>query len=186
MDTNTENIIKKVIKRAIDLYLDENTILNIDNESYQNDFLKNSFGVFIEISDNEGNTNALGNIQSDALLLNNIVYVLINIIKNLRETYMEKLKNNELNIRIWIVDNYINLKGKAENEKIYNVSINKPAILINKDEISTYCYLPSVWETESDTTFILENLSINAGLDKDAWKDNGIDLITFKPLLVTL
>jgi len=100
MDTNTENIIKKVIKRAIDLYLDENTILNIDNESYQNDFLKNSFGVFIEISDNEGNTNALGNIQSDALLLNNIVYVLINIIKNLRETYMEKLKNNELNIRI--------------------------------------------------------------------------------------
>jgi AMMECR1 domain-containing protein len=96
------------------------------------------------------------------------------------------LQNNKLTVKIWIVDSYINLKGKTENEKLYGVSINKPGILINKDNLNFYCYLPSVWNEQNDAVYILENLAENAKLNKDAWKDSNLDLITFKsnPLII--
>jgi AMMECR1 domain-containing protein len=91
-----------------------------------------------------------------------------------------------LTIKIWIVESYINLKGKSETEKLYGVSINKPGILINKDNINFYCYLPSVWSEQNDAVYILENLAENANLSKDAWKNSNLDLITFKsnPIII--
>ena len=61
----------------------------------------------------------------------------------------------------------MNLKDQTEREKIYNISINKPAILINKDNTNYYCYLPSIWKEQNDPIYILENLAINANLNKD-------------------
>jgi AMMECR1 domain-containing protein len=78
------------------------------------------------------------------------------------------------------------LKGQTEREKVYGISVNKPAILINKNDLNTYCYLPSIWKDQSDAIYILENLAINANLEKDDWKNNDLNLITFKPTLVTI
>ncbi len=186
MDIQIETIIKKVVKRAIDLFIQDNSILNIDKEVFQDDFFNNKFGVFIEITDSESSITSLGNIESDVPILDNIIYVLINVIKTLDPEEFERLKNNELTIKIWIVDSFINLKGKTETEKLYGVSVNKPGILINKDNINFYCYLPSVWDEQNDAVYILENLAENANLPKDAWKDSNLDLITFKsvPLII--
>ena len=186
MDIQIETIIKKVAKRAIDLYLQNNSILNIDKEVFQDDFFNNKFGVFIEISDSESSITSLGNIENDVTILDNIIYVLINTIKTLAPEDIDRLKNNELTIKIWIVESFINLKGKSETEKLYGVSINKPGILINKDNINFYCYLPSVWNEQNDAVYILENLSENANLSKDAWKDSNLDLITFKSNPITI
>ncbi len=186
MNSNIETIIKKVVKRAIDLYLNQNSILNIDNEPFDNEFFNTKLGIFVELADSEDTVIALGNISSELTVLDNIIFVLINTIKSLDEEYIEKLRNNELKIRVWFVDEYLNLKNKDEREKVYGVSINKPAIMINKNDVNTYCYLPSVWEEQSDAIYILENLAINAGLDKNAWKENEIDLITFKPNLIEI
>lgn len=186
MNSNIETIIKKVVKRAIDLYLNQNSILNIDNEPFDNEFFNTKLGIFVELADSEDTIIALGNISSELTVLDNIIFVLINTIKSLDEEYIEKLRNNELKIRVWFVDEYLNLKNKDEREKVYGVSINKPAIMINKNDVNAYCYLPSVWEEQSDAIYILENLAINAGLDKDTWKENEIDLITFKPNLIEI
>lgn len=186
MDTTIENILKKVVKRALDLYLNSNTILNIDNESFDNEFLKNKFGVFIEIVDQNESIAALGNIENDINILDNIIFVLINTIKTLDTENIEKLKNNQLNIRLWIVESYTNLKNQTEREKTYSISANKPAILINKNNTNYYCYLPSIWEEQNDPIYILENLALNAGLDKDEWKNINLDLIIFNPILITI
>ena len=186
MDPNIEIIIKKVAKRAIDLYTQQNSILDIDNEPFDNDFFNSKPGVFVEIVDETETVIALGNIKSELNILDNVIFVLINTVKNLDEEYIGKLKNNELKVKIWLVNEYVNLKNQTEREKVYGVSVNKPAIIINKNDINTYCYLPSVWEDQSDAIYILENLAINADLDKDAWKENEIDLITFKPTLITI
>jgi AMMECR1 domain-containing protein len=100
--------------------------------------------------------------------------------------YIEKLQNNSLNIRIWIVENYNNIKGLSDNEKLYNISANKPAILINKNNTNSFCYLPIIWKDESDPIYILENLAISAELNKDDWKDKDIDLITFNPQAIAI
>lgn len=186
MEPAIETIIKKVAKRAIDLFINENVILNIDNEPFDNKYLSSKFGVFIEIADQEETITALGNIENNITILDNIIFVLINVIKTLDTEYLEKLKNNQLTIRIWIVESYINLKGQTEREKVYGISVNKPAILINKNDTNTYCYLPSIWKDQSDAIYILENLAINANLEKDDWKNNDLDLITFKPTLITI
>jgi len=100
MNSNIETIIKKVVKRAIDLYLNQNSILNIDNEPFDNEFFNTKLGIFVELANNEDTVIALGNISSELTVLDNIIFVLINTIKSLDEEYIEKLRNNELKIRV--------------------------------------------------------------------------------------
>jgi hypothetical protein len=100
MELQIETIIKKVAKRAIDLFVQTNSILNIDKEVFQDDFFNNKFGVFIEITDSNSSITSLGNIENDIPILDNIIYVLINTIKTLSEEDFEKLKNNVLTIKI--------------------------------------------------------------------------------------
>lgn len=181
MDINIINLLKKVAKRAIDLFVTQGTILDIDTSNYPNDYFKNRFGIFIEITEQDELISAFGNIESDTNLVENLIFVLVNTMKSLPEEYLQKLQNNLLSIRIWIVEDYTNIKGLSDNEKIYNISANKPAILINKDNVNSFCYLPTIWKDESDPIYILENLAISANLDKDDWKNKDIDLITFNP-----
>jgi hypothetical protein len=100
MDIQIETIIKKVTKRAIDLFLESNSILNIDKEVLNSDYFNNKFGVFIEITDPEASITSLGNIENDIPILDNIIYVLINTIKTLNENDLLRLKNNELTVKI--------------------------------------------------------------------------------------
>ncbi|MFA5230053.1 MAG: hypothetical protein WC422_01195 [Candidatus Paceibacterota bacterium] len=100
MDINIETIIKKITKRAIDLFINQGMILNVDNNSFQNDYFNNKFGIFVEIADQNQLISAFGNIESDVNVLENLIFVLINTLKSLPAEYIEKLQNNSLNIRI--------------------------------------------------------------------------------------
>ncbi|MDD3808633.1 MAG: hypothetical protein PHG49_04015, partial [Candidatus Pacebacteria bacterium] len=93
-------IIKKIVKRAIDLYLKDKSILDIDNEPFDNEYFDKKIGVFIEIIDNNETILSLGNVEPELKILNNLIFVLISTIKYLDEQYVEKLKNNELTIKI--------------------------------------------------------------------------------------
>lgn len=186
MDQKIQTIIKKIVKRAIDLYLKDKSILDIDNEPFDNGYFNKKIGIFIEIVDNNETILSFGNVQPELKILNNLIFVLISTIESLDEQYLEKLKNNELTIKIWIINDYSNLKNKSEREKIHGISFNKPGIIIAKNDKNTYCYLPTIWKETSDPIYILENLSLNANLNKDAWKENGIDLIVFYPEVMTI
>jgi hypothetical protein len=80
--------------------LENNSILNIDQETYQSEYFNNKFGVFIEITDSESSITSLGNIENDMPILDNIIYVLINTIKTLDETDLQRLQNNKLTVKI--------------------------------------------------------------------------------------
>ena len=186
MNNDIETIIKKIAKRTIDLFTNQGAILNIDNGSFQNDYFNNKFGIFVEIADHYELISAFGNIESDVNILENLIFVLVNTMKALPVEYIEKLKNHSLNIRVWVVESYDNIKGLSDNEKIYNISAQKPAILINKNDTNSFCYLPIIWKDESDPIYILENLAISAGLNKDDWKNQSIDLIVFNPQAIII
>ncbi|MDD3156398.1 MAG: hypothetical protein PHP14_03270, partial [Candidatus Pacebacteria bacterium] len=94
MDQNIQIIIKKIVKRAIDLYLKDKSILDIDNEPFDNEYFDKKIGVFIEIVDNDETILSLGNVEPELKILNNLIFVLISTIKYLDEQYVEKLKNN--------------------------------------------------------------------------------------------
>lgn len=186
MDINLETIIKKITTRAIDLFVNQGVILDVDKNSYQNEYFDNRFGIFVEIAEQNELISAFGNITSEVSLLDNLIFVLVNTLKSLPDEYIEKLKTNSLNIRIWIVESYTNIKGLSDNEKIYNISANKPAILINQNDTHSFCYLPIIWKEESDPIYILENLAVSAELNKDDWKNKDIDLITFNPRSIVI
>jgi len=56
------------------------------------------------------------------------------------------------------------------NEKDLLKKINKKMGLILKSGYKSATFLPQVWEELPDKIEFLENLSMKAGLDKDAWK----------------
>ena len=58
-------------------------------------------------------------------------------------------------------------------EKVFDKIDNKMGILL-KCAGSSSTFLPQVWEQIPNKTVFLEELSVKAGLDKDAWKEGEI------------
>lgn len=61
-------------------------------------------------------------------------------------------------------------KRLGVGEEVFD-KINKKMGIVLKEERRSATFLPQVWEQISDKTEFLEQLSLKAGLDKDAWKD---------------
>ena len=52
--------------------------------------------------------------------------------------------------------------------------IDKKMGIILKDKMGSATFLPQVWEQIPDKEVFLEELSMKAGLNKNAWKDSEI------------
>lgn len=87
----------------------------------------------------------------------------------------EPLKKEELDkikIEISILSEPKEIKEKNP-EKILKKVNSKMGIILKKDQHQA-TFLPQVWEQLPDKKDFLENLSIKAGLKKDAWKKSEI------------
>ena len=58
--------------------------------------------------------------------------------------------------------------------------IDKKMGLILKKGLNQSTFLPQVWEQLSDKQDFLEQLSLKAGLGKDAWKEEDTELFYYK------
>lgn len=67
-----------------------------------------------------------------------------------------------------------------ENEKDLLNKLSKDMGLILKKGLNQSTFLPQVWEQLQDKVEFLEQLSLKAGLDKDAWKDKETELFYYK------
>lgn len=79
----------------------------------------------------------------------------------------EELKKIKIEISILTIPKKINFK----NEKELLKKINKKMGIILKKGFNNSTFLPQVWEEILDKQDFLEQLSLKAGLDKNAWKN---------------
>lgn len=79
----------------------------------------------------------------------------------------QELEKIKIEISILTIPKKINFKDEKE---LLN-KINKNMGIILKKGFGTSTFLPQVWEEISDKKAFLEQLSLKAGLDKDAWKN---------------
>ncbi len=75
---------------------------------------------------------------------------------------------DKIKIEVSVLSKHIKLNYKNEKD-LLNKLDNKMGVILKKDNFSS-TFLPQVWEQILDKTEFLENLSLKAGLNKDAWK----------------
>lgn len=66
------------------------------------------------------------------------------------------------------------------NEKDLLMRVNKGRGFILRKGLNSSTFLPQVWEQISDKIAFLENLSVKAGLNRDAWKTSELWYYTVK------
>lgn len=93
----------------------------------------------------------------------------------IRDFRFSELSEKELpKIKIEVSVLSIPKKMKFGSEKDLLRKLNKDMGIILKKGFATATFLPQVWEQIPDKTKFLEQLSMKAGLNRDAWKDSEI------------
>ncbi len=186
IDQFTEKQIKTIAKRAADLFLNSKEMLTIDADFFENRFFQSQKGVFIEIGTDKETISSLGNLKAGTNLLENISFVVFHTLASLDEEALEKLKQNEYHLRVWIIEDFEQV-NQFDTERFFDkLIIQRPGIIINHDKDNSYCFLPKVWSEIFDPSTIMEKLAEHAGLNNEDWKDPENTIIIFKstPLLI--
>ena len=92
--------------------------------------------------------------------------------KDFRFSPLSEKKLKEIKIEISILSEPQKLEAK--NSKFLLDKIDKEMGLILKKGYSSATFLPQVWEEIPNKEDFLEQLSLKAGLEKDAWKNSDI------------
>ena len=86
----------------------------------------------------------------------------------------EELKKVRIGVSVLSAPKKLDYKNAEDLLK----KINKKMGIILKKDFHSATFLPQVWEQISDKTNFLEQLSLKAGLNRDAWKTADISFYT--------
>jgi AmmeMemoRadiSam system protein A len=165
-ENKSENLkpLLKLAKEAIESKL-------YDREIYVNEKIKKEFSkkqsCFVTLTEDNMLRGCIGSLYANQELWKDVVDNAIHAAFHdyrflaLKEQELEKIK---IEISVLSIPEKLGI-GKEVFEKIDN----KMGIILEKGNSSS-TFLPQVWEQIKDKKEFLEELSMKAGLDKDAWK----------------
>lgn len=142
-----------------------------DGEVYVNEEIKEKFSkkqsCFVTLTEDNMLRGCIGSLYANQELWKDVVD---NAIHSAFHDYrFSGLQENELD-KIKIEISVLSIPKKLGiGEKVFNKIDNKMGIILEKAGRSS-TFLPQVWEQISDKKEFLEQLSLKAGLNKDAWK----------------
>lgn len=186
IDQYSEQQLRSIIKRALDLYYQSKEMLAIDGDFFENRLFQSQKGVFVEIGTDNETISSLGNLYSDTNLLENISFVLFNVLQNISDENITRLQNKELHLRIWIVDSHEKI-NQFDTERFFDkLIIDRPGIIINENKENSFCFLPKIWDKIYDPAIVMSMLSKEAHIDDDDWKDPQHTITLFKSHPITI
>lgn len=128
---------------------------------------------FVTLTENEELRGCIGSLYPRQELWKDVVENAINA--GFHDFRFYPLRENELSkIKIEVSVLSIPKKLSFENEKELLKKINKKMGIILRKGGNSSTFLPQVWVQIPDKKQFLEQLSLKAGLDKDAWRDSDI------------
>lgn len=146
----------------------QNKPLEIPTDIKQN-FSENQ-ACFVTLTKHGDLRGCIGSLQPHQSLYQDVINNTLNAAFNdFRFPLLEQEELEEIKIEISILTIPKKLEYKNEKDLLNKIN-NKMGIILNYQGHSA-TFLPQVWEQIPDKITFLEQLSMKAGLDKDAWKD---------------
>lgn len=146
-----------------------------DRELYINKGIKKKFSkkqsCFVTLNESNMLRGCIGSLYASQELWKDVVDNAIHAAFNdyrflaLKEQELEKIK---IEVSVLSIPEKLGI-----GEKIFDKIDNKMGIILEKGR-SSATFLPQVWEQIKDKKEFLEELSMKAGLNKDAWKTANI------------
>ncbi len=186
IDQYSEKHIQTIANRALELYFSSKEMLNIDGDFFENRLFQSQKGVFVEVGTENETICSLGNLTCETNFLENLSFVLFNVLQSISDENIAKLQNKEFHIRIWVVDSYEKV-NQFDSERFFDrLIIERPGIIINESKTNSFCYLPKIWDKIYDPAIVMEKISKEAGVKEGDWKDPVNTITLFKSYPITL
>lgn len=100
IDQYSEKHIQTIANRALELYFSSKEMLNIDGDFFENRLFQSQKGVFVEVGTENETICSLGNLTCETNFLENLSFVLFNVLQSISDENIAKLQNKEFHIRI--------------------------------------------------------------------------------------
>jgi AmmeMemoRadiSam system protein A len=158
-------------KQTIEEFVRNNNMIKPENYPEE---LSQKRGVFVTIHKNGQLRGCIGFPYPDKSLLEAIIQASISVCRDPRFPPLESEELNDISIEISILTEPELIEINDSKEYLEKIQIGKHGLIIKNDFYSALL-LPQVpVEKKWDVKSFLENLSLKAGLPKDAWKTSKI------------
>ena len=141
---------------------------------------KEKRGLFVTLMKNNKLRGCIGRIEAEESIFNNIKH--LSIAAAFNDPRFEPVKSTELDdikIEISILTVPESIKGDSNFEKISQIRPNVDGVILKAGGREA-TFQPQVWDNVPLIDDFISELSRKAGLTKDYWRDNQIDLSVYQ------
>lgn len=132
---------------------------------------KEKQACFVTLTLNDELRGCIGSLVPEKELWKDVQENAINAAtKDLRFPELSEEELSEIKIEISVLSRLQKINYVNEKDLLMKINLGKGYIL--KQGIASSTFLPQVWEKIPDKIKFLEQLSMKAGLNKNAWKDS--------------
>lgn len=177
MDSQYKKMLLSLARKVL-----ENELLDSHNnlKKYNIEPLRQKNGVFVTLLKNQKLRGCIGRIESDLSLFQNVID--LSKAAAFDDHRFEKLTARELEkivIEISILSVPIKVDGISSFDKIMQLTPKKDGVVLSaKGKKATF--LPQVWDAVPIREDFISDLCHKAGLSKNYWKTNSIDISTYQ------
>jgi len=152
-------------RTTIETYITEGTVY--EPEEPEDEFLLQESGAFVTLSIDQELRGCIGHtVAQEALYLavrDNAIAAATNDVR------FEAVTEDELDQ----IDIEVSVLTDPESVSLLSIQAGLDGVILTSGTDRSATYLPSVWESLSDPIEFMESLSEKAGLDSDAWLNEG-------------
>jgi len=159
----------EIVRKTLEAYF-ESRPFELDEETKKHFSEKKASFVTLTLNKNGDLRGCIGSLEAKQELWKDIQENALNAaFKDTRFNPLEKKELNNIEIEVSVLSNPERLDFKDSDDLLRKVN-NKMGIILKKGFLSA-TFLPQVWNQISVKNKFLEQLSLKAGLNKDAWKE---------------
>jgi len=159
----------EIARRTLEAYF-EGKQFELDEETKKQFEEKKASFVTLTLNKNGDLRGCVGSLEANKELWKDIQENALNAaFKDTRFQALEKKELNKVEIEVSVLSTPERLEFENTEELLRKIT-NKMGIILKKGFLSA-TFLPQVWNQIQSKQKFLEQLSIKAGLNKDAWKE---------------
>jgi len=173
----------KLARRAIQNYLQNKTLLTLDEENLSPD-LKEKRGVFVTLTKDGELRGCIGNLEPiKPLYLAIIENSLAAAFCDPRFAPLSLEEFDKIKIEISILSPLKEITINKKEELLKYLEKKKPGLLLVKDQRSA-TFLPQVWSELITPQEFLDHLSLKAGLGSKGWQLPGVRFYEYQAQII--
>jgi len=165
----------EIARKKLENYFDEKDFI-LDEETKKEYSAKKA--CFVTLTKDDELRGCVGSLVAHQALWKDVLDNIMNAaFSDNRFKPLEKKELNKIKIEISVLSEPERISYKDSDDLLKQIN-NKKGIILKKGFLSA-TFLPQVWEQIPFKKKFLEQLSLKAGLDKDSWKEKGVEILYY-------